>query len=72
MHACPCVCVLQVVTEAALKSWSETRREALAAIENREELVRESAAELETDLSLLGNHAQHMSSKQHGAAELQA
>lgn len=54
LHAC--VCVLQVVTEAALERWSETRREALAAMENREELVMESAAELETDLTLLGNH----------------
>ncbi|XP_075889017.1 phospholipid-transporting ATPase VB [Nelusetta ayraudi] len=44
----------KVVTEAALKRWSESRREALAAMENREELVMESAAELETDLNLLG------------------
>lgn len=67
-----CVCVLQVVTEAALKSWSETRREALAAIENREELVRESAAELETNLTLLGNHTQHATRKQHATAKLRA
>lgn len=70
MSVCVCVRVLQVVTEAALKSWSETRREALAAIEHREELVRESAAELETDLTILGNNTQYITYKQNTTAKL--
>lgn len=36
-------------------SWSLQRQRALAAIEQREELVMETAVQLETNLSLLGN-----------------
>lgn len=47
--------VLQVVSDKAYESWSVNRQRALAAIENREELVMDTAVQLETDLSLLGN-----------------
>lgn len=49
------LCVLQVVSDKAYQSWSVNRQMALAAMDNREELIRESAAQLETNLSLLGN-----------------
>lgn len=44
----------KVVSEQLYDSWSVIRRTALAAIENREELVMDSAVQLETNLSLLG------------------
>ncbi|XP_065815006.1 phospholipid-transporting ATPase VB [Labrus bergylta] len=44
----------KVVSEKLYESWSVNRQRALAAIENREELVMDSAVELETNLSLLG------------------
>lgn len=47
--------VLQVVSDEAYKSWSVNRQRALAAIDNREELVMETTVQLETNLSLLGN-----------------
>lgn len=47
--------VLQVVSEEAYKTWAVNRQRALAAIDNREQLVMETAVELETNLSLLGN-----------------
>lgn len=47
--------VLQVVSEAAYKTWAVTRQTALAAIDNREQLVMDTAVQLETNLSLLGN-----------------
>lgn len=50
-----CVRVPQVVSEKAYESWSESRRSALAALDNREELVMDTAVQLETNLSLLGN-----------------
>lgn len=42
------------MSKKAYKSWSVDRQSALAAIDNREELVMETAAQLETNLSLLG------------------
>lgn len=47
--------MLQVVNDEAYKRWSVNRQRALAALENREELVMETAVQLETNLSLLGN-----------------
>lgn len=53
---CHCLwCVLQVVSEAAYRTWAKTRQAALAAIDNREQLVMDTAVQLETNLSLLGN-----------------
>lgn len=52
---CVCVYALQVVSDEVYKSWSANRQRALAALENREELVMETAVQLETNLSLLGN-----------------
>lgn len=46
---------LQVVSKEAYKTWAVNRQRALAAIDNREQLVMETAVELETNLSLLGN-----------------
>lgn len=52
--------LLQVVSDKAYESWSVNRQRALAAIDNREELVMDTAVQLETDLSLLGNiHQPH-------------
>lgn len=45
----------QVVSDKEYMSWSLQRQRALAAIEQREELVMETAVQLETNLSLLGN-----------------
>lgn len=47
--------MLQVVSDKEYESWSVSRQRALAAIDNREELVMDTAVQLETDLSLLGN-----------------
>ncbi|XP_074530462.1 phospholipid-transporting ATPase VB [Halichoeres trimaculatus] len=44
----------KVVSEQLYESWSVIRQTALAAIENREELVMASAVQLETNLTLLG------------------
>uniref|UniRef100_A0A3Q3VSE1 Phospholipid-transporting ATPase n=1 Tax=Mola mola TaxID=94237 RepID=A0A3Q3VSE1_MOLML len=44
----------KVVSDEVYKSWSANRQRALAALENREELVMETAVQLETNLSLLG------------------
>uniref|UniRef100_A0A674PMJ1 Phospholipid-transporting ATPase n=1 Tax=Takifugu rubripes TaxID=31033 RepID=A0A674PMJ1_TAKRU len=44
----------KVVSEEAYKTWAVNRQRALAAIDNREQLVMETAVELETNLSLLG------------------
>lgn len=46
--------VLQVVSDNMYESWSVNRRRALAAIDNREELIMDTAVQLETDLSLIG------------------
>lgn len=46
--------MLQVVSDKAYESWSVNRLRALAAIDNREELVMDTAVQLETNLSLLG------------------
>lgn len=46
--------VLQVVSVKAYESWSVNRQRALAAIDSREELVMDTAVQLETNLSLLG------------------
>uniref|UniRef100_A0A3Q3W1C5 Phospholipid-transporting ATPase n=1 Tax=Mola mola TaxID=94237 RepID=A0A3Q3W1C5_MOLML len=43
----------KVVSDEVYKSWSANRQRALAALENREELVMETAVQLETNLSLL-------------------
>lgn len=50
--------VLQVVSEEEYKSWAVNRQRALAAIDNREQLVMDTAEQLETNLSLLGNTRQ--------------
>ncbi|KAI3351840.1 hypothetical protein L3Q82_020667 [Scortum barcoo] len=44
----------KVVSDKMYESWSVTRQKALAAIDNREELVMDTAVQLETHLSLLG------------------
>ncbi|XP_056898637.1 phospholipid-transporting ATPase VB isoform X2 [Takifugu flavidus] len=44
----------KVVSKEAYKTWAVNRQRALAAIDNREQLVMETAVELETNLSLLG------------------
>ncbi|XP_041654122.1 phospholipid-transporting ATPase VB [Cheilinus undulatus] len=44
----------KVVSEKLYENWSVVRQRALAAIDNREELVMDSAVQLETNLSLLG------------------
>ncbi|XP_054454163.1 LOW QUALITY PROTEIN: phospholipid-transporting ATPase VB [Anoplopoma fimbria] len=44
----------KVVSDKAYERWSVNRLRALAAIDNREELVMDSAVQLEKDLSLLG------------------
>lgn len=57
------VCVLQVVSEKEYKRWFVKRQEALAAIDNRETLVMETAVQLENNLSVLGTSARHSSLK---------
>lgn len=52
------VVVLQVVSDSLFASWSEKRQRALAAMDNREELLTDLAVQLETNLSLLGNMQQ--------------
>uniref|UniRef100_A0A3P8Z692 Phospholipid-transporting ATPase n=1 Tax=Esox lucius TaxID=8010 RepID=A0A3P8Z692_ESOLU len=44
----------KVLSESAYKNWSLLRQEALAAIDNREELLMETAVNLEKQLTLLG------------------
>ncbi|XP_044060582.1 phospholipid-transporting ATPase VB [Siniperca chuatsi] len=44
----------KVVSDKMYESWSVNRQRALAAIDNREELVMDTAVQLETNLSLLG------------------
>ncbi|XP_031713469.1 probable phospholipid-transporting ATPase VB [Anarrhichthys ocellatus] len=44
----------KIVSDKAYESWSVNRQRALAAIDNREELVMDTAVQLETGLSLLG------------------
>ncbi|XP_071314005.1 phospholipid-transporting ATPase VD isoform X2 [Trachinotus anak] len=44
----------KVVSDKAYESWSVNRQRALAAIDNREELIMDTAGQLETNLSLLG------------------
>ncbi|KAK5897198.1 hypothetical protein CesoFtcFv8_010282 [Champsocephalus esox] len=44
----------KVVSEKVYESWLVCRRNSLAAIDNREELVMETAVQLETELTLLG------------------
>ncbi|XP_018531254.1 phospholipid-transporting ATPase VB [Lates calcarifer] len=44
----------KVVSDKAYESWLVNRKSALAAIDNREELIMDSAVQLETNLSLLG------------------
>ncbi|KAI9539058.1 hypothetical protein NQZ68_009135 [Dissostichus eleginoides] len=44
----------KVVSEKVYESWLVCRRNALAAIDNREELVMETAVQLETEITLLG------------------
>ncbi|XP_068596632.1 phospholipid-transporting ATPase VB [Brachionichthys hirsutus] len=44
----------KIVSDTAFETWSVNRQIALASMDNREELVMESAAELETNLSLIG------------------
>uniref|UniRef100_H3CU53 Phospholipid-transporting ATPase n=1 Tax=Tetraodon nigroviridis TaxID=99883 RepID=H3CU53_TETNG len=49
------LCVAKkVVSEAAYKTWAVTRQTALASIDNREQLVMDTAVQLETNLTLLG------------------
>lgn len=55
--------VLQVVSNKMYESWSVNRQRALAAIDNREELVMDTAVQLEKNLSLLGN--MHLSKTHH-------
>ncbi|KAM9356749.1 phospholipid-transporting ATPase VB [Symphorus nematophorus] len=43
-----------VVSDKVYESWSVNRQRALAAIDNREELIMDTAVQLETNLSLLG------------------
>lgn len=50
------LCVLQVVSDKAYESWSVNRQKALAAIDNREELIMDTAVQLETNLTLLGKN----------------
>ena len=45
----------QTVSEKEFRDWSTLRQTALAAMDNRGELVRDSAVHLERDLTLLGN-----------------
>lgn len=47
--------VFQVVSEAVYKRWSVDRKNAMAAIENRERLVMDTAVQLEKNLTLLGD-----------------
>lgn len=47
--------LLQVVSEKAYEDWSVNRQRALAAIDGREELTMDTAVQLETNLTLLGN-----------------
>lgn len=47
--------VLQVVSDKVYASWSVNRQRALAAIENRDKLIMDTAVQLETNLTLLGN-----------------
>ncbi|KAM3612158.1 uncharacterized protein V6R79_003770 [Siganus canaliculatus] len=44
----------KIVSDKEYENWSVNRRRALASLDNREELVMESAVQLETNLSLLG------------------
>ncbi|XP_029298101.1 probable phospholipid-transporting ATPase VB [Cottoperca gobio] len=44
----------KIVTDKVYESWTVNRQRALAAMDNREELVMDTAVQLETDLSLLG------------------
>jgi len=47
-----------MVSNKEYSDWSTLRQSAMAAMDNREELIRESASLLETDLTLLGNSSQ--------------
>lgn len=47
--------MLQVVSEEEYKTWAAARQRALASIDGREQLVMDTAVQLETNLSLLGN-----------------
>lgn len=51
-HLCPSA--LQIVSGREYQSWLVDRKRALAAIEGREELMMDSAVQLETQLTLLG------------------
>ncbi|XP_044218803.1 phospholipid-transporting ATPase VB [Thunnus albacares] len=44
----------KVVSDKAYESWSANRQRALAAIDNREQLIMDTAVQLETNLTLLG------------------
>lgn len=48
-------CVMQVLNEDDFQKWANFRREAEAAIDNRDELLMETAQHLETKLTLLGS-----------------
>lgn len=50
--------LLQMVSKKEYSDWSALRQSALAAMENREELIRDSAVYLERELTLLGNSSQ--------------
>ncbi|XP_072294948.1 phospholipid-transporting ATPase VB [Eucyclogobius newberryi] len=44
----------KVVSDSEYESWAVTRKQALAAMDNREQLIMESAVQIETNLCLLG------------------
>lgn len=46
---------MQVLNEDDFQKWANFRREAEAAIDNRDELLMETAQHLETKLTLLGS-----------------
>lgn len=56
-----CVCVEQVLEEEEYEVWLKRHLLAESSIENREELLLDSAERLETNLTLLGERAAHCS-----------
>lgn len=58
---CVYVCVEQVLEEEEYEVWLKRHLLAESSIENREELLLDSAERLETNLNLLGERAAHCS-----------
>lgn len=61
LSACVVLCLEQVLEEEEYEVWLKRQLLAESSIENREELLLESAQRLETNLTLLGRRVAHCS-----------